>query len=86
MLASGVAVFSSAYQFAEHTSQMYFARIQEAVDQPSSSDCALLWYKSDFLSALNFFQSNLSEMAMASYILSTFISCHNLVKKWFLIV
>lgn len=38
MLASGIAVFSSAYQFVEHTSQMYFARIQEAVDQSSSSD------------------------------------------------
>lgn len=63
-----------------------FCQIQEAVDQPSSSGCALLWYKSDFPSALNFFQSNLSEMAMASYILSTFISCCNLVKKWFLIV
>jgi hypothetical protein len=48
MLASGVAVFSSAYQFAEHTSQMYVARNKEAVDQSSSSDYALLGYKYGF--------------------------------------
>lgn len=69
MLASGVTVFSSAYQFAEHTSQMYFARIQEAVDQSSISDCALLRYKSGLGSALELPFSSTTELAMASYLL-----------------
>lgn len=65
MLASGVAVFSTAHQSAEHYFlDMCFARVQEAVDQTSSSDHASLALGS----ALELLFSLTTELTMASYI------------------